>query len=174
MWTTVYRQSQIHVPREICFSLIIRHEQVINYQAKAPVHQYLTTQYSNNRFNVIIDAYGSHELYAHCAGYLEPGKPFVTVGVAFARYTVSSMLYAVSLMLKDTWWPRALGGGRRDYICISAIVTLEALQRLRELVEQGKLAVVLDSCWDMGDVLKVSYVIKSRARHFELEIADST
>jgi hypothetical protein len=40
----------------------------------------------------------------------------------------------------------------RNYICISAVVTPEALQRLRELVEQGKLAVVLDSCWDMGDV----------------------
>jgi hypothetical protein len=152
------------------FDLIIRHEQVIDYQAKAPVHQYLATQYSDSRFNVIIDAYGSHDLYTHCAGYLEPGKPFVTVGVAFAEYTVSSMLYALSLMLKNTWWPRALGGCPRDYVCISAVVTLEALQRLRELVEQGKLAVVLDSCWDMGDVLKVSYTTKSRARHFELEV----
>ena len=96
------------------------------------------------------------------------------MGVAFAEYTISSMLYALSLMLKNTWWPRALGGSPRDYICISAIVTLEALQRLGELVEQGKLAVELDSCWDLGDVLKVSYRIKSRARHFELEIADRT
>ena len=94
------------------------------------------------------------------------------MGVAFAEYTVPSMLYALSLMLKNTGWPRALGGGPRDYIYISAIVTLEALQRLRELVEQGKLAVVLDSCWDMGDVLKVTYTIKSRARHFELKVAD--
>jgi hypothetical protein len=77
------------------------------------------------------------------------------VGVAFAEYTVSSMLSALSLMLKNTWWPRALGGTPRDYICISAFVTLEALQRLRELVEQGKLVVVLDSCWEMEDVLKV-------------------
>jgi hypothetical protein len=77
-------------------------------------------------------------------------------------------------MLKNTWWPRALGGGPRDYICISAFVTPEALQRLRELVEERKLVVVLDSCWDMGDVLKVSCTIKPRARHFELEIADGT
>jgi hypothetical protein len=84
------------------------------------------------------------------------------------------MVYATSLMLKNIWWPRALGGGPRDYICVSAFVTLEALQRLRELVEERKLAVVLDSCWGMGDVLKVSYTIKSRARHFELEIANRT
>jgi len=84
------------------------------------------------------------------------------------------MVYATSLMLKNIWWPRALGGGPRDYICVSAFVTLEALQRLRELVEERKLAVVLDSCWDMGDILKVSYTIKSRARHFELEIANGT
>jgi hypothetical protein len=96
------------------------------------------------------------------------------VGVAFAEYTVSNMAYASSLILKNTWWPRALGGGPRDYICVSAFVTLEALQRLRELVEEKKLAVVLDSCWEIGDVLKVSYTIKSRARHFELEIADRT
>jgi hypothetical protein len=96
------------------------------------------------------------------------------VGVALAEYTVSSMVYASSLMLKNNWWPRALGGGLRDYICVSAFVTLEDLQRLRELVEEGKLAVVLDSCWDMGDVLKVNYTIKLRARHFELEIANRT
>jgi hypothetical protein len=139
-----------------------------------PAHQYLATHYSSNRFNVIIDAYGSHELYTHCADYLELGKPFVTVGVAFAEYTVSSMIYASSLMLKNAWWPRALGGVPRDYIRVSAFVTLEALERLRELVEHGKLAVVLDSCWNMEDILRVSYIIKSRVRHFELEIADRT
>jgi len=90
------------------------------------------------------------------------------VGVAFAEYTVSSMVYATSLMLKNTWWPRALGGGPRDYICVSAFVTLEALQRLKELVEERKLAVVLDSCWDMGDVLKVSYTIKVTSTAFRI------
>jgi uncharacterized phage protein (TIGR02220 family) len=96
MRTTVYRQSQIHVTPRAMYGLIIRHEQVIDYQAKAPVHQFLTTQYSSDRFDVVIDAYGSHELYTHCADYLKPGKLFVTVGVAFAEYIVPSMLYALS------------------------------------------------------------------------------
>ena len=48
------------------------------------------------RVDVVIDAYGSHELYTHCADYLKPGKLFVTVGVAFAEYIVPSMLYALS------------------------------------------------------------------------------
>lgn len=90
------------VPRAM-YGLIIRHEQVIDYQAKAPVHQFLTTQCSSGRFDVVIDAYGSHELYTHCADYLKPGKLFVTVGVAFAEYMVPSMLYALSLMLKNAW-----------------------------------------------------------------------
>jgi len=90
------------------------------------------------------------------------------VGVAFAEYTVSSMIYASSLMLKNTWWPRALGGGPRNYICVTAVATLEALQRLRELVEEGKLAVVLDSCWEMEDVLKVSYTIKVTSTAFRI------
>ena len=92
------------------------------------------------------------------------------MGVAFAEYTVSSMVYASSLILKNTWWPRALGGGPRNYISVTAVATLEALQRLRELAEEKKLAVVLDSCWDMGDALKVSYTIKVTSTAFRIRV----
>jgi hypothetical protein len=104
---------------------------------------------------VVIDAHGVQDLYTHCADYLEPGKMFVSIGVAFHEYSVSSMLYASALMLKNTWLPRALGGGPRDYACISSFTSLEAMDRLRNVVEKGKMVIVVDSCWDMEDVLEV-------------------
>lgn len=93
----------------------------------------------------------------HCSDYLEPGKPFVSVGTAFDAYTVSSLLFASFLTRKNTWLPRVLGGGSHIYICVSGFVSPEALESLRGLVEDGKLMVVVDSCWEMTDVLKVSF-----------------
>jgi hypothetical protein len=104
----------------------------------------------------VIDARGVQDLYTYCGDYLDPGKKFVSIGVAFREYSVSSMLYAVGLMLKNTWLPRALGGGSRDYVRISSFVSLEAMDKLKNVVEKGKIAIVVDSCWDMEEVLEVS------------------
>lgn len=133
----------------------MRYGQVIDYQAHEPVHQYLATCYAKTRFDVIIDAFGVQDLYTHCADYLEPGKPFVSVGVVFQEYSISSLLYASSLMLKNTWWPKILGCGLRDYVCVSGFTSLEAMEKLGKMVEEGKLKVVVDSCWDMEDFLRV-------------------
>jgi hypothetical protein len=127
----------------------------VDYEKYAPVHQYLADKFSDTRFSAIIDAYGIQELYTHCAEYLSPGKPFVTVGIAFKEYSISSMLKAASLMLRNILWPRLLGGVQRDYVNITGLVNLETIEKLGLLVEEGKLKVVVDSCWDMEDVLKV-------------------
>jgi hypothetical protein len=134
---------------------LIHYGQVIDYQEHAPVHQYLATHYSNAHFSAVIDAYGVQDLYTHCADYLDPGKPFVTVGVAFDEYTVSSIMYAVFLMMNNSLWPRVLGGVPREYASVSGFTNLEVMEKLGQLVEEGKMKVVVDSCWDMEDVLKV-------------------
>ncbi len=134
--------------------------------ANAPVHQYLAAKYSEIPFNVIIDARGVQELFSHCASYLAPGKPFVTVGIALADYSTSSMLYAVSCMLYNMLWPRLLGGVDRPIAQITGLVSLTGLEKLANLVEEGKLDVVLDSCWSMGDVVKVSACNPTRLTNF--------
>lgn len=48
------------------------------------------------------------------------------------------------------------GEARRSYLQVNAVVNPEALERLRCLVEQEKLRVPIDSCWDMSDALQVS------------------
>jgi hypothetical protein len=67
------------------------------------------------------------------------------------------MLRAVSLMLKNSWWPRALGGVPRECICVSAVANLDMMERLASLVMEGTLKMVVDSRWDMADAVKVGF-----------------
>jgi reticulon-4-interacting protein 1, mitochondrial len=115
----------------------------------------LAKKYSKSLFDVIIDAYGVQELFTHCPFYLAPGKPFVTVGIAFVSYSVSSLLYASSCMLQNMLWPRLLGGVDRPYVQVTALASLAGLEKLAELAEEDCFDVVIDSSWDMEDVLKV-------------------
>jgi NADPH:quinone reductase-like Zn-dependent oxidoreductase len=144
---------------EIIFVLgfLNSHLQVIDYKSQGPVPEYLTKEFSATPFDVIIDAYGIQELFTNCASYLKKGKPFVTVGIAHVSYTTSSILYATSVMLKNAWWPRFLGGVDREYVCIGAFVTRQYLEKLKDLFEEGKLNVAVDSKWNLGDALMVSY-----------------
>jgi hypothetical protein len=66
------------------------------------------------------------------------------------------MLHAGYLMLKNSLWPRILGGVPREYIYVQGFADLQRMERLRQLVEEGKLRVAVDSCWEMENVLRVS------------------
>ncbi len=116
---------------------------------------HLASQFSGQRFDAVIDAYGIRELYTNCSDYLKPGKPFVTVGVAHKNYSYSGMLAALWAMVLNglaSLLPRA---GQRRYLQVNAAVNPEELERLRSLVEQGKLRVPIDSCWALKDALQV-------------------
>ena len=134
----------------------MRHDQIIDYQTHAPVSRYLASQYSKSRFNAIIDAYGAQDLYTHCAEFLAPGKPFVSVGIAIEGHPVLSAFHALYSMLKDLFWPSVLGGVPRKCVFVNGIPNLEGMEKLARLVEEGKLRVVIDSCWEIEDALKVS------------------
>lgn len=62
-------------------------------------------------------------------------------------------------MLQNSLWPRLLGGVPRAYVCVTGIASFEAMQELAEFVEMVTVAVVVDRCWDMKDVLKVKMTI---------------
>lgn len=65
------------------------------------------------------------------------------------------MLYAVFMMALNGL-PSLLPGNRqRKYVQVNAAVTVGAMEKLGSLVEAGKLKVPIDSCWEMGDALKV-------------------
>lgn len=131
-------------------------DEVVDYQAHAPVHKFLAGTYVEDKFDVVIDAYGVQDFFAHSAGYLKPRKQFVTVGIAFAEYTTSSLLYAVGQMMKNALLPSWLGGVNRPYAQITGMATLEGLESLRDMVENGQLRGVVDGVWEMENVLEVS------------------
>jgi NADPH:quinone reductase-like Zn-dependent oxidoreductase len=133
-------------------------KQVIDYTAHSPVHAHLAKEHglSASPFDLIIDCYGIQDLWTHCASYLSPKGAFITVGVAHSKYTVSSILYATSVMLWNSFWPTILGGVNRPYVCVQGFVTLSSLEKLRDWVEKGELDIVIDSVWKMEDVLLVS------------------
>ena len=81
----------------------------------------------------------------------------MSVGVANKEYSYSSMLTALWKMLANvtaSWIPAI---PQRRYIQANSWVNQERLERLRSLVEQGKLRVLVDSCWEMEDALEVSF-----------------
>ena|ERR1700761_5203139 len=138
--------------------------QVIDHRTPLPVHKLLTEKYSSDKFDTIIDTYGVQSLFDNCTGCLKESGLYVTVGIAFERYTYGSMLVAVIQMLKNLLWPRLLGGTPRKYVQVAAVCTLDGLEKLKELCKQGKMKVPIDSQWDFDDVPKVgikSQVVRS-------------
>lgn len=121
-----------------------------------PVHCILTDKYSDAKFDVIIDAYGSQPLFDNCTNLLKETGSYVTVGVAFEKYTYSSMLVSVTRMLKNVIWPRVLGGTPRTYVQVASVCTPSGLEKLKELCEKGHLKVPVDSCWEFDEVQEVS------------------
>lgn len=83
----------------------------------------------------------------------------MTVGVAIKDYAISGVLSAGFQMMSNSLWPRMLGGVNRSYVQVTAIANLDAMTKLAGLVESGKLRVVRDGEWGMGDALKVSLAI---------------
>ena len=99
--------------------------------------------------------------------YLKESGPFVTAGIALREYTLSNMFeIAYYMMLKNVLLPVWLGGVPRKYVRVTGVITAARLQELGDLVEDGKLKVVVDSVWDMVDVQKVRlrWLCRSGAR----------
>ncbi|KAH7327127.1 zinc alcohol dehydrogenase [Rhexocercosporidium sp. MPI-PUGE-AT-0058] len=137
-------------------------DEVIDYQEHAPVHKFLATQFGNDQFDVIMDAFGIQEIYHTCAGYLKPGHSFVSVGPAMPAYSMGAILYSIGQMASNFLWPRVLGGTKRPYTQFAATASPKEMQRLADMAQNGKLKAPIDSCWEMDDVLKAYERMLSR------------
>lgn len=58
-------------------------------------------------------------------------------------------------MIKNSLISLFPGQGKRKYLLVNAVVSLEGLEELRLMVERGLLRIPIDSCWDMEDAIKV-------------------
>jgi hypothetical protein len=127
----------------------------------------LKERFEAQRFSAVVDAFGVQELFENCAGFLAEGRPYVTVGPAFADYTYGSMLAAVWLMAKNSLWPRWLGGVPRDYVQITGVANQDGMEELAGMMAEGTLRVEVGDCFEFGDALKVGPFL---ALLFDVEI----
>lgn len=127
--------------------------------------EYLAERYSEQPFDMIIDAYGVQELYNNCASFLKADGSFVTVGIAFSEYSYSSMFFAVKDMLRNILVSAWGGNDRRRYVQVASTCNLEGLQRLKAMCEDQNMRVPIDSSWGFDDVLKVRFENPPEVEH---------
>jgi NADPH:quinone reductase-like Zn-dependent oxidoreductase len=109
-----------------------------------------------------MDCVGSQALYENSPRYLCPGGPFVNIG---AFDLADGILTQMFRWFMNSWRPTWLGGIPRPYIMFSKTPNMAEVLTLVELVEQGKLKVILDSEFEMEDLIKgYERVTSKRAR----------
>lgn len=129
---------------------------VVDYTEHSPVEDYLAKTYGATRFNAIVDAVGLQPIFYKCPHFLIEGKPYVTVGPRQPNYTYFGMLSTLGTMAKNFLWPRILGGTPRPYVQAATATTLNGMQELAGLVEQGIMKVHVSAEFKMEDAIQVS------------------
>jgi hypothetical protein len=129
---------------------------VIDYQEFVPVHEHLANLFCAQRFDTVVDCFGSQQLFLYCERFLRPAMPYVSVGPSVPSYNIINMIYSIGQMVKNLFQPPALGGVNRQYRQVTGISNQKDLKRLAQMATDGVLKVPLDSSWELKDALKVS------------------
>ncbi|KAL1639552.1 hypothetical protein SLS58_007856 [Diplodia intermedia] len=103
------------------------------------------------KFDAVLDCVGVQVLFERSPEYLKEAGVFVSVGAMEGILT--TLFWNVPV---NYWWPKVLGGTPRKFIFQQTPITPERREELVKLVQEGKLKRVVDSVFDMEDVLGVS------------------
>lgn len=123
---------------------------------------YLASAYQAQPFDSILDCVGSQSLYDSSPRYLHPTGSLVNVGALDMR---NGLLRQLGQWLMNSWCPTWLGGTPRSYIMFSNTPNLQEVLTLVEMVQQGRLKVLIDSEFAMEDLVKAyDRVTSKRAR----------
>lgn len=123
--------------------------QVIDYRAMAPLPDYLARTYKDRPFDVILDAVGTQALYTQSPSYLKPKGVYVNVGA------LEGFMWTLWCWAQNALWPTILGGTPRKYVMFSTVPNGKSAKKLADMVRAGKLRVVVDSIFEMDQVLEV-------------------
>ncbi|KAL1968722.1 hypothetical protein VTN77DRAFT_1548 [Rasamsonia byssochlamydoides] len=138
-------------------------DEVIDYRTHEPLHEYLrSSHHSKRQFDAIIDCIGIQDLYTHSPEYLARGKPYLNIGALTATPTLAGFLSWTWTQMLNMFWPSFLGGVPRPYCFHSTTPDVNTLNRVKKLVAEGKLRQVVDSIWEMEDVLKAYERMESK------------
>ncbi|KAI9796308.1 MAG: zinc ion binding [Piccolia ochrophora] len=140
-------------------------DEVVDYRAHDPLHEYLATTYGERPFDAIIDNVGVQTLYDHSPDYLKEDGPFRCVGAMGATSSLGRALASFMSIGKNLYWPRILGGTPRQYIFLSVMPGRELLEQVKKRIDEGSLSTVVDSVWPMEDALKAyERIMSGRAK----------
>ena len=121
----------------------------MDYKKHDSLVDYLASAFESQPFDSILDCVGSQALYENSPRYLRPDGPVLNIGAL--EVGVFTQLYR---WLMNTWRPTWLGGVPRRYIMFSNPGSIPDALTLVEMVNQGKLTILLDSEWAMEDLMK--------------------
>lgn len=129
---------------------------VVDYRecGKRGVVGWLAERYGGDgdrgKLDAVLDCVGTQILYERSPEFLKEEGVFVNVG---AMEGMGKWLWATTVNL---WWPVFLGGTPRKFVFQQTNIDQEGREELLRLVKEGKLKRVLDSVFEMEDVLGVS------------------
>ena len=139
--------------------------QVVDYTMYDNVSAELAKRYGEEKFDAIVDAVGADmRIYTHCAQYLKSDGVYSSVGVKMGGFGVLDAVRAVWKMQTNAVWPKTpwlLGTGRTWKVTSMMDPGLKLMQRVVNMLAEGKLKVVTDSEWPFDQVLDAYDVVMS-------------
>lgn len=134
-------------------------DEVLDYHTLGPLHKYMAKTYSADPLDSLFDNVGDQDLYNHSPAYLKDGKPYMSIGAQRGDEGIRDVFRLVWQMAQNHLWPRVLGGTAREFRLQATNGSVASYEQLRKLAEEGKVRGVVDSVWEIGDVLKVCFSI---------------
>ncbi|KKZ66015.1 hypothetical protein EMCG_08237 [[Emmonsia] crescens] len=134
-------------------------DETIDYTKHDPLHIYLATRHSTSPFDLILDTIGIQPLYDHSAAYLarptrDRPQTFFNIGLLYPPTTFIGICRTAISFMRIMYLPSFLGGGPGGFSLVRTGSSKMRIEKVRRLVEEGKLVVVVDSVWEMEDVMK--------------------
>lgn len=125
--------------------------EVLDYQKVEPdLPRYLAAESAKKPFDAILDCVGSQNLYEACPPFLKARGRYLSIG------SMGGIRMVMYQRVKNTLWPKWLGGTPRNWMFFEAVPTAKTMQQLQQYVSEGKLKCIVDSTYKMEDALEVS------------------
>ena len=101
----------------------------------------------SSRFDLVLDAVGSLELFHACASFLKPRGEYILIALDIPSSIGGFVAMFVDLV-RTCLLPTFLGGVPRRFKLSLMNVTEEEVQNVGRLIDQREIKPVLDSVWE--------------------------
>ncbi|SPN96547.1 uncharacterized protein DNG_00070 [Cephalotrichum gorgonifer] len=136
-------------------------DEFVDYTAHSSLPAYLKSKYSGElQFDAIFDCIGVQSLFVQSPDYLKPSGVFINIGGVD-----SSIIKLLLNLLINAYLPRWLGGVPRHYVMFSTSPMKDDMTVISRLIDEGKVRVLVDSVWNMEDLVQAyAHIATKRAR----------